>query len=163
MLTFGREVSPIHPRTLFMFPELFPTSPSEVAIAKNMTVYSISTLPMPEFEANWEALVAAGIEIPVCSRAAVVSKHVTSLLTSALGGQGAIDEVFHRTKPWSTELTTSDTWKPDDKRTWRFHASVDLPTKDNVEWFHSTLFDYLLVRLIEAGQLKSKEPAPRLM
>ena len=71
---------------------------------------------------------------------------------SALGGYGAIDEMFHRTEPWSTEPTTSDTWKPDDKRTWNRNALANLSSKDTVEWFQSTLFENMPVLSIEVGQ-----------
>lgn len=114
-----------------------------------MTQECIPTLPDDELDINLATMASASVTLPLPVKFALVSLEVGALLEAAEHDKLRIKPFLDHLKPWASADTKA--FNMLERSTWKLSALNDLPERQRVEWYMSTLFLNFLVPLVDKG------------
>ena len=113
---------------------------SKVEAAKNLQVDMIASLGPEELDANLLKMREANINpLPLGTRTALVSRHVSDLLKKAEHNPGQISILMDHMKPWRSSRDVELAFVAQKRDTWRMCVLLDLPDKTRSVLVHATM------------------------
>lgn len=99
-------------------------------------------------------MVEANVSLPLCTRSALVSLHVGTLLDSAEHDPIKVAYLVAHSKPWVGPKGVAE-FSPLRRTTWGLCALSDLGDQARFDWFVDTIFNNFLIPMIAKGQGKA--------